>query len=208
MNDGDHRVEIVQLEAQIDELTARIESCRKFILAGRIAVSGGGVVLIAGLVGAIQFDPKPMSFTPWSRFFTRRTKSTRSRTERMLKIFSALLGERRNPRGLRSGNASSHSPVVALRGGVYTDIPISMIMQGRKTVDVGELYDINQYKPKVRHVAGPYAAKYHGAKSYPGGQLWSHLMYSPASAVITPASKVVSPACFAAPPMAPTGSTR
>jgi len=57
MNDGDHRVEIVQLEAQIDELTARIESCRKFILAGRIAVSGGGVVLIAGLVGAIQFDP-------------------------------------------------------------------------------------------------------------------------------------------------------
>jgi ATP-dependent phosphofructokinase / diphosphate-dependent phosphofructokinase len=44
--------------------------------------------------------------------------------------------------------------MVALRGGVYTDIPISMIMQGRKTVDVGELYDINQYKPKVRHVAG------------------------------------------------------
>jgi ATP-dependent phosphofructokinase / diphosphate-dependent phosphofructokinase len=44
--------------------------------------------------------------------------------------------------------------MVALRGGVYTDIPISMIMQGRKTVDVGELYDIDQYRPKVRHVAG------------------------------------------------------
>ncbi len=44
--------------------------------------------------------------------------------------------------------------MVALRGGVYTDIPISMIMQGRKQVDVGELYDIDQYKPKVRHVAG------------------------------------------------------
>ncbi len=44
--------------------------------------------------------------------------------------------------------------MVALRGGVYTDVPISMIMQGRKTVDVGELYDIDQYKPKVRHVAG------------------------------------------------------
>jgi hypothetical protein len=56
-NDSDHRVEIVQLEAQIAELAARIESCRKFILAGRIAVAGGGVVLIAGLVGAIQFDP-------------------------------------------------------------------------------------------------------------------------------------------------------
>jgi 6-phosphofructokinase len=44
--------------------------------------------------------------------------------------------------------------MVALRGGVYTDIPISMIMQGRKHVDVGELYDIDQYRPKVRHVAG------------------------------------------------------
>lgn len=44
--------------------------------------------------------------------------------------------------------------MVALRGGVYTDIPISMIMQGRKVVDVGELYDIDQYRPKIRHVAG------------------------------------------------------
>jgi 6-phosphofructokinase 1 len=44
--------------------------------------------------------------------------------------------------------------MVALRGGVYTDIPISMIMQGRKVVDVGELYDIENYRPKIRHVAG------------------------------------------------------
>ncbi|HEC22799.1 MAG TPA: phosphofructokinase [Chloroflexi bacterium] len=44
--------------------------------------------------------------------------------------------------------------MVALRGGIYTDIPISMIMQGRKVVDVGELYDIEEYRPKVRHVAG------------------------------------------------------
>lgn len=44
--------------------------------------------------------------------------------------------------------------IVALRGGVYTDIPISMITQGRKAVDVGELYDIDQYRPKIRHVAG------------------------------------------------------
>jgi 6-phosphofructokinase 1 len=44
--------------------------------------------------------------------------------------------------------------MVALRGGVYTDIPIGMIMQGRKVVDVNELYDIAQYRPKIRHVAG------------------------------------------------------
>jgi hypothetical protein len=57
MNDGDHRDEIVRLEAQIDELAARIESCRKFILVGRIAVAGGCAILIAMLIGAIQFDP-------------------------------------------------------------------------------------------------------------------------------------------------------
>ena len=61
MNDGERREEIVQLEAQIDGLAARIESCRKFILAGRIAVAGGGLVLIAMLVGAIQFDPSVMA---------------------------------------------------------------------------------------------------------------------------------------------------
>ena len=61
MNDRDHRDEIVRLEAQIDELVARIESCRKFILVGRIAVIGGGGVLITMLVSAIQFDPSVMA---------------------------------------------------------------------------------------------------------------------------------------------------
>jgi hypothetical protein len=43
--DGDdHRSEIVRLEAQIDELEATIESCRKFILAGRIAIAIGALV--------------------------------------------------------------------------------------------------------------------------------------------------------------------
>jgi 6-phosphofructokinase 1 len=44
--------------------------------------------------------------------------------------------------------------MVALNMGIYKDIPIGMIMQGRKVVDVGELYDIDQYKPKIRNVAG------------------------------------------------------
>ncbi|MGA7232846.1 MAG: hypothetical protein WBX95_18170 [Xanthobacteraceae bacterium] len=47
MNDNDHRDEIVRLEAQIDDLVARTESCRKFILSGRIAVTGGGVVVVS-----------------------------------------------------------------------------------------------------------------------------------------------------------------
>ena len=47
---------IVLLEERIEELCAKIESCRKFILASRIAVTGGGIVLAAMLVGAIRFD--------------------------------------------------------------------------------------------------------------------------------------------------------
>jgi hypothetical protein len=60
-NDDGLRDEIALLEAQIDDLAARIESCRKFILAGRIAIAGGGVVLFAMLVGAVQSDPSLMT---------------------------------------------------------------------------------------------------------------------------------------------------
>ena len=44
--------------------------------------------------------------------------------------------------------------MVALQGGTYTHIPISTVMQGQKRVDVNELYDVEQYQPKVRHVLG------------------------------------------------------
>lgn len=49
--------EIVRLEERIEELDAKIESCRKFILASRVATSGGAAVVAATIVGAIQFDP-------------------------------------------------------------------------------------------------------------------------------------------------------
>jgi hypothetical protein len=63
MNDSSYREEIVRLEARIDELAAKIESCRKFILAGQVAMAGGGVVLIAMLVGGIQFNPSILGMT-------------------------------------------------------------------------------------------------------------------------------------------------
>ena len=44
--------------------------------------------------------------------------------------------------------------MVALRGGTYTNVPISVTREGVKRVDVDELYDVDQYRPKVRHVAG------------------------------------------------------
>jgi hypothetical protein len=56
MPDIDPRDEIERLEAQIEALSDKIESCRKFILAGRIAVAAGGVLFVALLLGVIRFD--------------------------------------------------------------------------------------------------------------------------------------------------------
>ncbi|MGQ9849754.1 MAG: 6-phosphofructokinase [Aggregatilineaceae bacterium] len=44
--------------------------------------------------------------------------------------------------------------MVALQRGLYTDINLSTIMQGVKRVNVAELYDVEEYRPKVRHVFG------------------------------------------------------
>jgi hypothetical protein len=60
MNNGDPHEEIVRLEAQIEVLSDKIESCRKFILAARIAVAAGGVLLAALFLGAIRFDVQLM----------------------------------------------------------------------------------------------------------------------------------------------------
>jgi hypothetical protein len=56
MSDIDPRDEIERLEAQIEALSDKIESCRKFILAGRIAAAAGGVLFVALLLGVIRFD--------------------------------------------------------------------------------------------------------------------------------------------------------
>ena len=53
--------EIVRLEARIEDLSDRIENCRKFILAGRVCAAGGAVVLAALLFGALRFDPAVMA---------------------------------------------------------------------------------------------------------------------------------------------------
>jgi 6-phosphofructokinase 1 len=44
--------------------------------------------------------------------------------------------------------------MMAMRDGIYTNVPISTITEGLKRVDVAELYDLDQYRPKVRHVDG------------------------------------------------------
>ena len=45
MDETDLREEIVRLEAQVEVLEARLESCRKFIIASQIMIAVGGVLL-------------------------------------------------------------------------------------------------------------------------------------------------------------------
>ena len=44
--------------------------------------------------------------------------------------------------------------MVALQNGQYTTVRVDTCTQGLKRVDVTELYDIDEYRPKVRHVLG------------------------------------------------------
>ena len=60
-SDGDPHDEIVRLETHIEELAAKIESCRKFTLASRVSMAGGAIVLAAMLLGAIRLDPAAMA---------------------------------------------------------------------------------------------------------------------------------------------------
>ncbi len=48
----------------------------------------------------------------------------------------------------------SSGRMVALRDGAYTHVAMSMVTSGVKRVDVDELYDVANYRPKVRHVLG------------------------------------------------------
>jgi 6-phosphofructokinase len=44
--------------------------------------------------------------------------------------------------------------LVCLQHGVYSDIPIVTLTQGKKRVNVSELYDIDTYRPAIRHIMG------------------------------------------------------
>jgi 6-phosphofructokinase 1 len=44
--------------------------------------------------------------------------------------------------------------MVALRDGKYTTVSANIIAEGKKRVDVDELYDVEEYRPKVAHLLG------------------------------------------------------
>ena len=53
---GDPRDEIARLESRLDELAESLTRCRKFKLISQIAIAGGGVWLLAAILGIIGFD--------------------------------------------------------------------------------------------------------------------------------------------------------
>jgi 6-phosphofructokinase len=44
--------------------------------------------------------------------------------------------------------------MVALRDGVYTHVPLNRVISGVKRVDVDEMYDVAQYRPKIANMMG------------------------------------------------------
>lgn len=58
---ADPHDDVARLEERIEELASKIESCSKLILASRVAVACGTLLLAAMLFGAIRFDPAIMA---------------------------------------------------------------------------------------------------------------------------------------------------
>jgi hypothetical protein len=56
-DDGDLREEIVRLEADIEQFSETIESCRKLILIAKGAVVLAAISILAAMIGAITLDP-------------------------------------------------------------------------------------------------------------------------------------------------------
>jgi len=50
--------------------------------------------------------------------------------------------------------AGERGRMVALQEGRYTHVPVSTVTSGTKRVDVAELYDSEQYRPRVWRVLG------------------------------------------------------
>jgi hypothetical protein len=56
-DDGDPADQIARLESRLDELADAMERCRKIKLISQIAITAGGIWLLAAAIGVIGFDP-------------------------------------------------------------------------------------------------------------------------------------------------------
>lgn len=57
MGDSDLHDQIVQLEAEMEELAERIERCRKIVRGAKVAIAGASMLLLGITLGLIRSDP-------------------------------------------------------------------------------------------------------------------------------------------------------
>jgi len=57
MSDGDLRDQIARIEVDIEELAKTLDGCRKAMALSRVAITAGGIWIVAYFLGAIRFDP-------------------------------------------------------------------------------------------------------------------------------------------------------
>jgi len=60
MGAGDLHEDISRLELRIEQLANTIERCRKIILASKIAIAIGGMLMVALVLGVVRFNPVAM----------------------------------------------------------------------------------------------------------------------------------------------------
>jgi hypothetical protein len=54
---ADPHDQIAELEAEIEQLAGAAERCRNIIMAARLAIGAGGVLLVANLLGLVRLGP-------------------------------------------------------------------------------------------------------------------------------------------------------
>ena len=48
----------------------------------------------------------------------------------------------------------TYGRMLAIKNGLYTHIPLSMVTKGIKRVNVDEFYDIEKYRPNIKNLEG------------------------------------------------------
>jgi len=51
-------------------------------------------------------------------------------------------------------NRQSFGRMVAIQNGIYTHVPLTTVTSGVKKVNVDDLYDVDEYRPKIRSIEG------------------------------------------------------
>src|SRR5262245_17166131 len=57
---GDLHEQILRVETHLEELTDVVEKCRKIDLISKVALTGGGLVILATTFGVVGFNPAVM----------------------------------------------------------------------------------------------------------------------------------------------------